>query len=168
MHGYESDLAYIHDPGFGDFARQAAPGLLDILRRAGIPSGLILNLGCGTAHPPGLRRSKHRHLLLDDRTGAEAGARGTLRQRIFSKCEAVALRRRDLDRRVPQLNLRRTEQATRAGAILSARVQRLTAGWRLLRFRHRRTRADFPLFRKAGIGRSCSKLNPTTMSWSAV
>jgi SAM-dependent methyltransferase len=48
MNGYRSDLAYIHDAGFGDFARQAVPGLLGILQRAGIRSGLILDLGCGS------------------------------------------------------------------------------------------------------------------------
>jgi SAM-dependent methyltransferase len=48
MPGYRSDLAYIHDAGFGDFARKAAPGLLAILRRAGIRSGLVVDLGCGS------------------------------------------------------------------------------------------------------------------------
>jgi SAM-dependent methyltransferase len=48
MRGYQNDLAYIHDVGFGDFARKAAPGLLAILRRADIRSGLIVDLGCGS------------------------------------------------------------------------------------------------------------------------
>jgi len=48
MKAYQSDLAYIHDAGFGDFARKAAPGLLAILRRAGIHSGLVVDLGCGS------------------------------------------------------------------------------------------------------------------------
>lgn len=48
MQGYENDLAYIHDAGFGDFARNAAPGLVTVLRRAGIRSGLIVDLGCGS------------------------------------------------------------------------------------------------------------------------
>jgi SAM-dependent methyltransferase len=48
MQAYESDLAYIHDVGFGDFARKAAPGLLAILRRAGIRSGSVVDLGCGS------------------------------------------------------------------------------------------------------------------------
>ena len=48
MRGYGSDLAYIHDAGFGDFARKAAPGLLAILRRAAIRSGLVVDLGCGS------------------------------------------------------------------------------------------------------------------------
>lgn len=46
--GYTNDLAYIHDAGFGDFARNAAPGLLATLRRNGISSGLVVDLGCGT------------------------------------------------------------------------------------------------------------------------
>jgi len=31
---YKVDLAYIHDVGFGDFATNSAPGLVDILRQA--------------------------------------------------------------------------------------------------------------------------------------
>jgi SAM-dependent methyltransferase len=45
---YAEDLAYIHDVGHGDFARLAAPGLLDILRRSGITDGLVVDLGCGS------------------------------------------------------------------------------------------------------------------------
>jgi len=45
---YSSDLAYIHDAGFGDFARSAAPGLLSLLRRSGIRRGLVVDLGCGS------------------------------------------------------------------------------------------------------------------------
>ncbi len=48
MKAYQTDLAYIHDAGFGDFARKATPGLLAILRRAGIRSGLVVDLGCGS------------------------------------------------------------------------------------------------------------------------
>jgi SAM-dependent methyltransferase len=48
MAGYKNDLAYIHDIGFGDFAKQAAPGLLKILRRNGITNGLVVDLGCGS------------------------------------------------------------------------------------------------------------------------
>jgi len=48
MSGYQSDLAYIHDAGFGDFARKSAPGLLAVLRRAGIRGGLVVDLGCGS------------------------------------------------------------------------------------------------------------------------
>jgi SAM-dependent methyltransferase len=45
---YKQDLAYIHDTGFGDFARNSAMGLFEILRQAGIPSGLVIDLGCGS------------------------------------------------------------------------------------------------------------------------
>jgi SAM-dependent methyltransferase len=48
MAGYKDDLAYIHDVGFGDFAKQAAPGLLKILRLNGITKGLVIDLGCGS------------------------------------------------------------------------------------------------------------------------
>ncbi len=48
MGGYKDDLAYIHDVGFGDFAKQATPGLLGILRQCGITKGLIVDLGCGS------------------------------------------------------------------------------------------------------------------------
>ncbi len=45
---YESDLAYVHDRGFGGFARGSAPGLLGELRAAGIGEGRIVDLGCGS------------------------------------------------------------------------------------------------------------------------
>jgi hypothetical protein len=45
MKGYREDLAYIHDSGFGDYARKAAPGLLRILARNRIGAGLVVDLG---------------------------------------------------------------------------------------------------------------------------
>jgi SAM-dependent methyltransferase len=45
---YDEDLAYIHDVGFNFFALGAAPGLLAILRRAGLKDCTIVDLGCGT------------------------------------------------------------------------------------------------------------------------
>jgi SAM-dependent methyltransferase len=48
VEAYRNDLAYIHDVGFGDFARQAAPVLLDALRRQGTEGGLVIDLGCGS------------------------------------------------------------------------------------------------------------------------
>jgi len=47
MQGYLEDLAYIHDVGFSDYALQASPGLLAILRRNGVRRGLVVDLGCG-------------------------------------------------------------------------------------------------------------------------
>lgn len=46
--GYGTDLAFVHDEGFGDFARRAAPGLLRWLREAGILDGIVVDLGCGS------------------------------------------------------------------------------------------------------------------------
>ena len=48
MAAYGDDLAYIHDSGFGDFARGAAPGVLQTLRRNGVKDGLVVDLGCGS------------------------------------------------------------------------------------------------------------------------
>jgi SAM-dependent methyltransferase len=45
---YASDLAYVHDRGFGAFARGSAPGLLKLLRRHGITGGRVVDLGCGS------------------------------------------------------------------------------------------------------------------------
>ena len=45
---YRDDLAYIHDAGFGSFARAAAPVLVEMLRRSGISDGLVIDLGCGS------------------------------------------------------------------------------------------------------------------------
>src|SRR5437870_2264632 len=48
IEAYKADLAYIHDVGFGDFAKNSAPGLLRILRRDDIKTGLVVDLGCGS------------------------------------------------------------------------------------------------------------------------
>jgi SAM-dependent methyltransferase len=45
---YRDDLAYIHDAGFGGFARNAAPVLLAELRRRRVDRGLVIDLGCGS------------------------------------------------------------------------------------------------------------------------
>lgn len=45
---YKEDLAFIHDAGFGDFARRAAPGVLDALKRNRIEHGLVIELGSGS------------------------------------------------------------------------------------------------------------------------
>lgn len=48
MSEYKADLARIHHEGFGDFAERAAPGLLEMLWRAGIRDGLVVDAGCGS------------------------------------------------------------------------------------------------------------------------
>src|SRR5262252_1578743 len=48
MKPYREDLAYIHDVGHGDFARQSAPGVLAMLRASGLTAGRVIDLGCGS------------------------------------------------------------------------------------------------------------------------
>jgi replicative DNA helicase len=45
---YREDLAYIHDAGFGHFARGAAALLLEELPRQDFDRGLVVDLGCGS------------------------------------------------------------------------------------------------------------------------
>jgi len=45
---YAADLAYIHDIGYGAYARGAAPGVLKLLADGGMPSGMVVDLGCGS------------------------------------------------------------------------------------------------------------------------
>ena len=44
---YRTDLAYIHDAGFGGFAKAVAPEIARILLRAGVKSGRVVEFGCG-------------------------------------------------------------------------------------------------------------------------
>lgn len=48
MEAYGRDLAHVHDLGHGDFARDAAPGVLALITDAGIHDGLVVDLGCGS------------------------------------------------------------------------------------------------------------------------
>ena len=48
MNGYRTDLAYIHDAGFGDYARKAAPNLLRLLTWHRLHNGKVIDLGCGS------------------------------------------------------------------------------------------------------------------------
>lgn len=45
---YNKDLAYIHDVGYRDYALKSMPGILEILKHNDIPTGLIVDLGCGS------------------------------------------------------------------------------------------------------------------------
>lgn len=45
---YRSDLAHIHDAGFGQLARHAAGVLLGELQRGGQRGGTVVDLGCGS------------------------------------------------------------------------------------------------------------------------
>ena len=44
---YGTDLAYIQEAAFGDFASDAATGVVTILREAGVDHGVVVDLGCG-------------------------------------------------------------------------------------------------------------------------
>jgi SAM-dependent methyltransferase len=45
---YREDLAFIHHAGFSEFAESTAPGLLEILWRGGVTTGLVVDAGCGS------------------------------------------------------------------------------------------------------------------------
>lgn len=45
---YRDDLAWIHHHGFSEFIESAAPGILEILWRAAIDGGLVVDAGCGS------------------------------------------------------------------------------------------------------------------------
>ncbi len=45
---YRSDLAYIHDAGFGTFAATAAPWLIERFRAGGLTRGTVVDLGSGS------------------------------------------------------------------------------------------------------------------------
>ncbi len=63
---YEADLAFIHDAGYSEFARAAAPGLVALLRRSGIIRGTIVELGCGAgAATRALLTAGHTVLAID-------------------------------------------------------------------------------------------------------
>jgi SAM-dependent methyltransferase len=46
MTAYDEDLAWIHDVGYGSFARDAAPGVLEVLRDRGAKT--VVDIGCGS------------------------------------------------------------------------------------------------------------------------
>lgn len=45
---YGEDLAWIHDVGFTEFARNSAGGIIRLLHEHGLNSGHIVDLGCGS------------------------------------------------------------------------------------------------------------------------
>ena len=45
---YDTDLAYIHDVAFAGYADGIAPGLLEIMRNAGLKDGRVIDLGSGS------------------------------------------------------------------------------------------------------------------------
>jgi SAM-dependent methyltransferase len=45
---YSTDLAHIHDAGFGDFSNGVAPEIERILSKSGIRAGRVVEFGCGS------------------------------------------------------------------------------------------------------------------------
>ena len=48
MADYGTDLAYVHDAGFLDLARQAAPFVVGLLQERGFERARVVELGCGS------------------------------------------------------------------------------------------------------------------------
>ena len=97
---YGPDLAAIQHAGYGDFAQSAAPGLLKLLRDAGIHEGLVVDLGCGAGvWLRELRLAGYDALGIDAspsliriarRVAREARVeRGSVYTRPLPRCEAV-------------------------------------------------------------------------------
>src|ERR687896_413411 len=97
---YREDLAYIHDVGFGDYALESAPGILEILARSEIREGLVVDLGCGSGlWARELTKACYRVLCIDisesmidiaRRRAPEAEFRvGSLFEADIPPCEAV-------------------------------------------------------------------------------
>jgi len=63
---YSSELAFVHDAGFGELARSAAPALLAALSSRGVRGGLLVELGCGSGILAArLLRAGHRVIGVD-------------------------------------------------------------------------------------------------------
>jgi SAM-dependent methyltransferase len=97
---YDSDLAYIQHHGFSDFARAAGPGVLRILRSAGITSGHVLDLGCGDGtwlrtlgengfSAIGIDQSASFDRILEEKCAGSHLARGSVFKVSLSRCDAI-------------------------------------------------------------------------------
>jgi len=45
---YSRDLAFIHDTAFSELSRRVAPEIIGILRKSGVTTGLVVEVGCGS------------------------------------------------------------------------------------------------------------------------
>lgn len=97
---YSADLAYIHDAGFGDFARKAAPQVIRILRKHGIRSGRIVEVGSGSGilarslidagyDVIGIDRSPDMIKLARAKAPEATFRRGSLTRTKIPRCDAV-------------------------------------------------------------------------------
>ena len=126
---YRDDLAYIHDAGFGGFAREAGPVLVDALRRAKFTDGLVIDLGCGSGilSRCGLRLGLSSVWGFDISEAMIALARrrvprGEFRVESLLSAKLPRLRGRRGGRRMPQLSVRSGQHQARKLAKLFRRI----------------------------------------------
>ena len=97
---YSADLAYIHDAGFGDFARKAAPEIIRILRKHGIRSGRVVEVGSGSGilarclvdagfDVTGIDRSRDMIKLARAKAPEATFRQGSLTRTRIPRCKAV-------------------------------------------------------------------------------
>jgi SAM-dependent methyltransferase len=67
---YQRDLAWIHHHAYGNFATNAAPQLLRILRRVGIRQGTLVDLACGSGIWANAAQKSGFHVIGIDRSRA--------------------------------------------------------------------------------------------------
>jgi SAM-dependent methyltransferase len=85
--GYKSDLAYIHDVGFGGFVKSASAVVLELLQDKGFDSGLVVDLGCGSGIlAQELENTGYDVLGIDISTALLAIARKRVKKANFSVC----------------------------------------------------------------------------------
>src|SRR5262245_34174733 len=97
---YQDDLAYIQHRGFSGFAKAAGPGVLGILRRAGINGGHVLDLGCGDGTwlrtltergfaATGIDQSSSLVHLARSAAPAATITTGSVHRAVFPPCDAI-------------------------------------------------------------------------------
>lgn len=171
---YSADLAYIHHTGFGDFARQAAPELLRLLRRAGIPRGTLVDLACGSGIWARAAQRAGFKLVGADQSRAmiqlakrvAPGARfhqASLHEFALPRCDVVTVIGEGLNYRSPGLRVRplhsffaKVARALRPGGMLIFDVF-LSEG-RLVRSRNWRAGSDWVVLTEVSEQRSRRRL----------
>ena len=97
---YHDDLAYIQHHGFSGFAKAASPGVLGILRRTGITSGHVLDLGCGDGTwlraltergfaATGIDQSSSLVRYARSAVPAATIRKGSIHQSVFPHCDVI-------------------------------------------------------------------------------
>ncbi len=147
---YAADLAYVHHIAFSGFVRDAAPGLLQILRQNGIHAGPVIDLGCGGGTwARELARHGYEAMGFDVSPTMVALARKTAPQARFRTASLL------------NINLPRCAAVTALGEVLNYAFARDNARWQLKRFFRRIYQALKPggvfVFDLAGPERECGR-----------